>query len=101
MKLMHLCAALRSKNAGAFLVTLDLIARDRSCYERLIRVPELTAAEIARRYGIARAEDVRVIAYPKALALKITLPRRHPSGHHADRDVYGAQQHTPLMGIDV
>jgi hypothetical protein len=39
--------------------------------------------------------------YPPALAWKATFPRRIPSGAVGDTDVYGAQQHAPLLDIDI
>ena len=36
-----------------------------------------------------------------SIAWKATLPRRIPSGAVGDTDVYGAQQHAPLLDIEV
>jgi hypothetical protein len=46
------------------------------------------------------SEDVTVIPYPLGRAIKITLPR-DTAGDPGDRDVYGAQQHAPLLGIEI
>ena len=35
------------------------------------------------------------------LGIKITYLRKTASGTVGDRDVYGAQQHAPLMTIDI
>jgi hypothetical protein len=43
--------------------------------------------------------EVSVIAYEPARAVKITIPRDVVSGDVGDRDVYGAQQHAPLLDI--
>jgi hypothetical protein len=40
-------------------------------------------------------------AMPDILALKFTLPRRICAGDPGDGDVYGAQQHAPLLGVMV
>ncbi|MCB1854166.1 MAG: DUF4387 family protein, partial [Halieaceae bacterium] len=37
------------------------------------------------------------IYFDPALAIKICLPREVSSGAPGDRDVYGAQQHAPLL----
>jgi uncharacterized protein DUF4387 len=42
-----------------------------------------------------------VLPYPPALAIKIVMPRRIVSGDPGDSDVYGAQQHRPLLGIEL
>jgi hypothetical protein len=36
-----------------------------------------------------------------ALAFKATLPRLVPAGDIGDTDVYGAQQHGPLLDVDI
>jgi hypothetical protein len=39
--------------------------------------------------------------YDPALALKATLPRLVPAGDIGDTDVYGIQQHGPLLDVDI
>ena len=39
--------------------------------------------------------------YPAGRAFKATLPRLVPAGEIGDTDVYGAQQHAPLLDIDI
>lgn len=44
--------------------------------------------------------DVQIMTFEAANAIKITIPRKGPtSGAPGDRDVYGAQQHVPLIDI--
>lgn len=95
-----LARTLRSKNAGAFLLTLDVLFRDQAGYDRAAQSPALTADCIAALYGVAPAL-VRIERYPQAMAIKVTLPRAVPSGDVADTDVYGAQQHVPLMLLPI
>jgi len=47
------------------------------------------------------ASAVQVINYPLGRAIKIVIPRRIMSGDPGDRDVYGAQQHTPLLRLEI
>jgi hypothetical protein len=56
--------------------------------------------QVARRYGRSENE-VAVLPFAPALAVKITLPRDVVSGDVGDRDVYGAQQHAPLLDLDL
>lgn len=98
-----LAEVFRSKNAGPFLITVDLMFADRERFERVANASSLSAQEIARRYGV-EAADVRVIPFPHALAIKVTLPRTagsRGSGSPGDRDVYGAQQHGLMLDIDI
>ena len=39
--------------------------------------------------------------YDAAFAFKATLPRLVPSGDFGDTDVYGCQQHAPLLDVDL
>ena len=39
--------------------------------------------------------------YPAGNAFKATIPRRIPSGDVGDTDIYGAQQHAPLLDVDI
>lgn len=91
---------IRSKNAGANLLTLDVLFADRATFERVQAGGVLGPALIARLYGVAEA-DVRFTAYPEAYAFKATLPRLHLSGDPADSDMYGAQQHAPLLDVEL
>jgi len=93
----------RSKNAGPFLITIDLMFGDRARYDRVLNSTNLNAAAVAQRYDVAE-NAVSIVPFPHALAIKITLPRvsgKRGSGSFADRDVYGAQQHGPLLDIAV
>ena len=100
MRLRDAARVLRSKNAGPLTVTLDLMFETRENFERAVQSPALSAAALAAAYGIPAA-DVRVIPVPLALAIKVVLPRPVVAGSPGDRDVYGAQQHRPLMEIEL
>ena len=47
-----------------------------------------------------RAEDVLSTIYDAVIAFKATLPRLVPAGDIGDTEVYGAQQHGPLLDVD-
>lgn len=96
----ELAGVLRSKNAGALLCTLDVIFEHEEIYRHVRDSNVLTPDLIARLYKIS-ANEVSIIPYDVAYAIKITIPRRVPSGHFGDSDVYGAQQHAPLLGIEI
>jgi hypothetical protein len=100
MRLTELASVIRSKNAGPLHVTLDLMFPGLEAYERAVASPQLSADAVARLYGVAPA-TVNVIPYPAAFAIKIVLDRPIVAGTPGDRDVYGAQQHKPLLGIEL
>jgi hypothetical protein len=56
--------------------------------------------QVAHRYGRSENE-VAILPFAPALAVKITLPRDIVAGDIGDRDVYGAQQHAPLLDIEL
>ena len=87
---------LRSKNAGAFLLTIDVVMKSKEAFEEIIACDVITPESVGQLYGLS-ANVVSVIPYPAATAIKITFPRHVPSGEIGDGDVYGAQQHVPIM----
>lgn len=100
VRLVDLAEVVRSKNAGPFTVTLDVMLGTEDALAAVVASGVLSAATIATRYRVP-AEDVRVVVFPPAHAVKITLPRRVGSGSAADVDVYGTQQHIPLYDLEV
>ena len=99
-KLRNLAKVIRSKNAGALLLTLDIIFDDEKIYKHVCDSQVLTPRKFAALYNVSDNE-VAVIPFDVALAIKITLPRAIPAGSLGDSDVYGAQQHAPLMDIEI
>ncbi len=100
MKLIDVARVIRSKNAGPTTLTLDLMFNDEKSYQRALAAASLKAAAIAPLYGL-KTEQVKVIPYPAAVAIKIVMDRNVVSGDPGDRDVYGAQQHGPMLGVEI
>ncbi len=100
MKLSEIAQVIRSKNAGPRRLTLDIMFGSDADYRRVVQSPALGAEAIGRLYGVPAAE-VTVIPYPVGRAVKIVMARAVMAGDPGDRDVYGAQQHAPLLGLEV
>lgn len=100
MKLVDIAKVVRSKNAGALTLTLDVMFTHEHEYEQVVASDALNPQKISELYDVD-SKDVDIINYPVANAIKITLPRSIPSGHPGDGDVYGAQQHAPLLQIEI
>jgi hypothetical protein len=100
MKLSDLAQVIRSKNAGPRRLTLDVMFATDADYQRAAQSPALAAESIGRLYRLP-PEEVTVIPYPVGRAIKIVLARRIMAGDPGDFDVYGAQQHAPLLGIEL
>lgn len=99
-KIRELASICKSKNAGPFAVTIDIVFDGPESFERVRRAGILTPALFARLYGVAEHE-VLFTEYPPGNAFKATLPRAVPSGDIGDTDVYGAQQHAPVLEIEI
>jgi hypothetical protein len=100
MKLSEIAQVIRSKNAGPRRLTLDIMFASDDDYRRVAQSPAITAAEIGRLYRVP-ADQVTIIPYPVGRAIKITLARSIMAGDPGDYDVYGAQQHAPLLEIEL
>ena len=100
MKLVDIAKVIRSKNAGPTVLTLDLLFNDEKGFKFACASKSLTPEAIAELYSQPAAK-VQVLPYPPALAIKIVMPRRIVSGDPGDSDVYGAQQHGPMLGIEL
>lgn len=82
------------------MLTIDILFPDAASFDRVAaRIPELTGFAI-NQYSVPEA-SLKVFVYPPANAIKLTLPRRIVSGSAGDTDVYGAQQHQPMLDFEV
>src|SRR5262245_44125542 len=100
MRLESIATVIRSKNAGPCLLTFDLMLPDQATFAYVTERAASLRRQVARRYGRSENE-IAVLPFEPALAVKITLPRDVVSGDVGDRDVYGAQQHAPLLDIEL
>lgn len=96
-----LAEVMRSKNAGPLYLTFDMIFPDAAVYRRVLDSGVLTPELVSALYRVD-ADAVSIVSFDAANAIKITIPRTGPtSGAPGDRDVYGAQQHEPLIGVRI
>ncbi|MEG0492850.1 MAG: DUF4387 domain-containing protein [Clostridia bacterium] len=100
-KLVELAKVLRSKNSGPYEITLDILFDNPESYHRVLQSGRLTKQSIAELYGLTEERMIEFVTFDAALGIKITYLREIASGTVGDRDVYGAQQHAPLMGIEI
>ena len=101
MKLYDAVKIIRSKNAGPFTLTIDLIFDNRAGFEKLLATPAFCAERIAAMYHVA-PDTVRICPFERVLAIKIAMPRPGASsGAPGDTDVYGSGQHFPLANLEI
>jgi len=99
-RLRNLASVIRSKNSGPYELTLDVLFKDQADFERMVAANIINKELIMKLYGV-KAEDVLdIINFPTCKAIKATIVRPMPSGALGERDVYGAQQHAPLMNLE-
>jgi hypothetical protein len=79
-------------------LTLDVFIVDRDKYNTVKESNVLNPEHIGCLYKID-PRAVKVICYDEVCAFKITFPRLSACGSIEDTDVYGAQQHAPLLDI--
>lgn len=89
----------RSKNAGPFRLTLDILFRTRGAYEHVKQTGQVTPELVAGLYRVSVDQITDFVFFDPGKAIKITLRRPLSSGAPGDTDVYGAQQHAPLLAI--
>ena len=100
-KLDSLASVIRSKNASPFKVTLDIFFDEQSKYEKVKDSGVLAKKYIAELYGIPDELVEGIYFVDQALGIKITLIKQYPSNHFLSRDCYGAQQHLPLLNVEI
>lgn len=97
----QLAKFLRSKNAGPFKLTLDIFFHSPQDYQKVVESGVITKQLISELYMLEDLDEISIIKFDPAAAIKITFPRRVASGNVGDSDVYGAQQHAPLYEIEI
>lgn len=90
----------RSKNAGPFWLTFDVMFEDEETYRRVRDQGVLNPEIVGRLYRLA-PDEVQVFAHDRAFAVKVSMARPHSSGSPADTDVFGGQQYAPLLDLTV
>ena len=100
MQLSDIAKVIRSKNAGPRCTTLDIMFATEADYQRVVESKKITEALVAKLYDHP-VENVKIIHYPIAMAMKVVIPRKVTAGDPGDRDVYGAQQHARMFGIEI
>ena len=97
--LRDVASVIRSKNAGPFELTLDVLLKTSEIFEKMRAADIINKKTVAALYNVPEADVISVVWFPNACAVKATIVRPLASGALGERDVYGAQQHAPLMSF--
>ncbi|KAK9247041.1 CAIB/BAIF family enzyme, partial [Lipomyces tetrasporus] len=95
---------IRSKNAGPYEVTLDVLFDNKAVYDQIKKSGILQPQLIARLYNLPVEDIIYCNFFDQAMAFKATIPRMRdgkpaPSGGYMENDVHGSQKHMPLMNL--
>ncbi|MBI4182720.1 MAG: DUF4387 domain-containing protein [Proteobacteria bacterium] len=99
-KLYELASLVRSKNAGPFALTFDILFNRQEDFERVKRSGAVSGQAVARLYGVS-ANEVRFFVCDNARAFKASIRRPTFQGDIGDCDNHGGQQFAPLLDIDI
>ncbi|KAI1102445.1 hypothetical protein F4804DRAFT_265541 [Jackrogersella minutella] len=99
-----LTKVVRSKNAGPYEITFDLIFESRDTYLKVKESGLLSTKVIAEAYSMTESDIVWCGFFDPAQAFKATIPRvragkRTAAGSFMENDVHGSQQHLALVNL--
>ena len=99
-KLMDLTTLIRSKNAGPFIMTFDIMFNDPAKYQ-LVKKSGILTRELFSALYETPLQDVHFVLCDDALAFKVSMPRPIPSGDLGCTDMHAGQQYAPLLEIEI
>jgi len=95
--LADIASVVRSKIAGPYHITFDVMFNDRETYEKVKQAGVLSKGTIAKLYGIPESDIDVSMWWDQAMAFKATIPRHRASAGFGETDTHGSQQHAPLL----
>lgn len=97
----ELAQVIRSKNSSPFELTFDIIFKDLNTFKEIRDRSLISKEMIARLFKMKESEITDLIYFEPAKAVKFGMRRTISSGAPGDTDVYGAQQHSPLLELEI
>ncbi|MFQ5998345.1 MAG: DUF4387 domain-containing protein [Candidatus Bathyarchaeia archaeon] len=101
MKLGELASIMRSKNAGPFMLSIDIIFNSWEIYERVKKSGLITKDGVAKIYGVSESAVHGVFFIDQGYGIKVSLIKKIPSGAIECTDTFGAQHHIPLRDLEI
>ena len=104
--LSDIATVVRSKNAGPFDITVDILFDTQAVYQLVKSSGLLNQDIIARLYKLHPSEISWAGFYDAALAFKATFPRKRngkpaAAGGFMENDVHASQHHVPLLTLEL
>jgi hypothetical protein len=101
-RLAELADVIRSKNAGPYEITFDVMFKDPDTFAHVRDSGVLTRKMVRERYQVNDDDITYCDWFDPAQAFKFTIIRRiGDQGGVGERDTFGAQQHAPLLDITI
>ena len=99
-ELRDLAKLIRSKNAGPFQLTFDVMFDDEATYQRCKQSGAFKSDLMSKRLRTDQGR-IRIFFCDAAYAIKISIPRPYSQGDLRDSDGHGGQQYSPLLNIEI
>ena len=99
-RLTDITSIIRSKNAGPYELTLDIMFNDYDVFEKVCAAKVINEETVCELYRITPDQIICIVEFKPAKAIKITIKRPICSGDLGETDVYGAQRHAPLLALE-
>jgi hypothetical protein len=96
----ELAKLVRSKNAGPFVMTIDIMFADEETYNKVKKSNVLNRKMIADMYDISE-NQVQLFEVDNCFAYKASIPRPYFQGDLMDSDSHAGQQYAPFIDIEV
>ncbi|ORX90663.1 CAIB/BAIF family enzyme [Clohesyomyces aquaticus] len=99
-----LARVLRSKNAGPYELTFDVMFETERVYRMVKEADLLNQSVVAQLFDLPENDIIWSGFFDQALAFKATIPRMRygksePSGGFMESDVHGSQNYTGLLNL--
>lgn len=101
VRMMDIAKIVRSKNAGPFELTLDIMFDSWEAYQRVKSANVLTNKVICQLYRVEEKDILTNMYFDPAMAWKTTIRRPWEQGSIGERDTLGTQQYAPLLYLRV
>ena len=95
-----LAKLIRSKNAGPFWITFDIVFENEDDFVRAVSAKVLTKEWISGTYKIPQ-DTLIFVKIPAARAFKFSFPRPRIQGDLGETDMYSGQQYAPLLELQI
>jgi len=100
IKITDIASVIRSKNSGPYELTLDILFNEYDDFAKVRDGGFINEELICKLYSLTPDKIINIVAFEPAKAIKATIERPICSGDLGETDVYGAQQHAPLLGLE-